>query len=76
LQAKYSFDPAFISKLERGVIPPPKSEIVLKRLAKALKIEPRQPEWQDLFDLAAIEGGKNEIHPQLRSNDKLWYLVL
>lgn len=52
-----SFDPAFISKLERGVIPPPKSENTLKRLAKALKIEPRQPEWQELFDLAAIEKG-------------------
>ena len=66
---KNNLDPAYISKLERGIISPPKSEKVLKRLALALKIKPGTTEWHELFDLAAVEKGI--IPPDLLKNKEL-----
>ena len=64
-----SLDPAYISKLERGVVSPPKSAKALERLAVALKIKSGTPKWQELFDLAAIEKGM--IPSDLLSNREL-----
>lgn len=63
------FDPAYISKLERGIVLPPKSTKALERLAVALNIGLEKPEWQELFDLATIERGM--IPPDLLRNREL-----
>jgi transcriptional regulator with XRE-family HTH domain len=66
------FDPAFISKLERGrlVIP---GEETLKRLAAALDLEDGTPEWSDFLDLAAAEGGR--IPEDLLSDEEVVELL-
>ena len=50
-------DPGNISRMERGVIPPPQSEEILKRYARALELEPGSDEWYFFFDLAAADSG-------------------
>ena len=47
-------DPGNWSKIERGMLPPPKSKKVLKEIAKALKLGEDSDEWHALFDLASI----------------------
>lgn len=52
------FDPGNISRLERGLLAPPRAAEILESYAKALKLEPESREWQTLFDLAATETGR------------------
>lgn len=52
------FDPSNISRLERGLLPPPRSKTKLERYARALQIKPGADDWLDFFDLAAVEGGR------------------
>jgi transcriptional regulator with XRE-family HTH domain len=47
-------DPSNWSKVERGILQPPKSNEVLDEMAKALKLEKGTEEYNLLFDLAAI----------------------
>jgi transcriptional regulator with XRE-family HTH domain len=47
-------DPSNWSKMERGVLQPPKSQNVLNEIAKVLKIKKNSEEWHTLMDLAAI----------------------
>jgi len=49
-----NLDPSNWSKIERGMLPPPKSKEVLNELAKSLKISQNSDDWNTLFDLAAI----------------------
>ena len=51
-------DPAYISRLERGLIGTPRDEAVLNRLAKSLGINEGTGEWRTFFDLADISGGR------------------
>jgi transcriptional regulator with XRE-family HTH domain len=46
------FDQANVSRLERGLLPPPKSEKVLTAYAKGLKLKPEFPEWERFMTLA------------------------
>ncbi len=55
---KYNLDAGNISKLERGILPPPKSEEKLKRYAKYLKLKEGADDWYEFFDLAAAESGR------------------
>lgn len=48
------FDPGNWSKIERGILPPPKSSKVLKQVAATLKLAEGSEEWNELFDLATI----------------------
>jgi len=66
------FDPAFVSKLERGrlVIP---GEETLKRLAVALDLEDGTPEWNEFLDLAAAEAGR--IPEDLLSDEEVIELL-
>ena len=48
------FDPSNWSKIERGVLQPPKSKEVLDEIAKMLKLKKGSEEYYLLFDLAAI----------------------
>lgn len=52
-----SADPANISRLERGAMPPPQDTDILERYAKALGIEPGSDDWYTFFDLAAADRG-------------------
>ncbi len=51
------FDPSNASKVERGILPPPKDEATLKRYAKALDLEENSEEWYKFIDMAEIENG-------------------
>ncbi len=54
---KASADPANISRLERGAMPPPQDTDILERYAKALSIEVGSDDWYTFFDLAAANRG-------------------
>ena len=54
---EHSIDPGNLSKMERGVLPPPKDEI-LKRYAQYLKLKEGTDKWYEFFDLAAAESGR------------------
>jgi transcriptional regulator with XRE-family HTH domain len=47
-------DPGNWSKIERGILPPPKSKKVLGKIADVLKLGEGSEEWHELFDLATI----------------------
>ncbi len=54
---KHGLDAGNISRLERGILSPPKEEI-LKKYAKLLKLKEGSDEWYEFFDLAAAESGR------------------
>jgi transcriptional regulator with XRE-family HTH domain len=53
-----SLDPGNISKLERGVLPPPQTEEKLEHYAKCLKIKKGSDDWYEFFDLAHASAGR------------------
>jgi transcriptional regulator with XRE-family HTH domain len=55
---KYGLDAGNISKLERGVLPPPSSQKKLEEYAGYLAINEGSDDWYEFFDLAASESGK------------------
>ncbi len=63
------YDPGNISKLERGVLPPPSSEEKLRSYARALKLKPRTDEWGKFFDLAAVS--RREIPEDILADEDL-----
>jgi transcriptional regulator with XRE-family HTH domain len=66
---EYSLDPGNMSKLERGILPPPQSQDILTRYASALKLKKGSAEWYEFFDLAAAEAGM--IPQDLQDQDVL-----
>ena len=54
----HSLDAGNLSKVERGLLPPPKSDELLKKYAAHLKLKEGTDEWYEFFDLAAAESGK------------------
>lgn len=54
---EHSIDPGNLSKMERGMITPPKDEI-LKKYARYLKLKEGTDEWYEFFDLAAAGSGR------------------
>ncbi len=62
------FDAANISKLERGLFPPPRDER-LRAYAQALKLAEGRDNWYEFFDLAA--AAKGEFPEYLRENELL-----
>jgi len=54
-------DPSNWSKIERDLIPPPKSKIALEQIAFAMEIEPNTEEFNTLNDLAAISFIPKEL---------------
>jgi transcriptional regulator with XRE-family HTH domain len=59
----HRYDPGNISKLERGILPPPESEAKLTDYAKALGIRRGSDAWYQFFDLARVSRGK--LPPEL-----------
>lgn len=54
----HNLDAGNLSRIERGVSPPPKSDEKLKKYAKYLKIKEGTDDWYEFFDLAAAESGR------------------
>ena len=50
-------DPANISRMERGAVPPPKAREILERYAQALGLQAGTDDWYTFFDLAAVDQG-------------------
>ena len=50
-------DPANISRMERGLISPPKGRDILEKYAEALNLVESSDEWYKFFDLAAADQG-------------------
>jgi len=55
---KKGFDPGNISKIERGLLPPPQSADKRREYARALGIEEGSDDWFEFCDLAATSAGK------------------
>ena len=62
-------DVAYVSRLENGVVLPPKDSDKLTRLADALGIAEASDEWQEFMDLAAI--AKNELPEDLKDDERI-----
>ena len=56
--AEHGLDPGNLSKLERGLLPPPRSRDKLEEYARFLRLKEGSSEWYELFDLAAAETGR------------------
>ena len=52
------FDVGNTSKIERGIMDPPKTRIVLENYARALKLKEGSEDWEAFFELAAISAGR------------------
>jgi len=53
----FGFDPGNISKLERGMLPPPESKEKIDEYARALGLKEGTDGWYQFFDLAAASKG-------------------
>jgi transcriptional regulator with XRE-family HTH domain len=56
-------DPGNISRLERGLLPPPQGRETLEHYAELLKLKKGSDGWYNFFDLAAAENGR--IPPEI-----------
>lgn len=63
------FDAGNLSKLERGLVPPPKSREVLERYAECLDLKKGSDEWYTFFDLASACTG--QIPPEVMNDAQL-----
>lgn len=55
---KFGLDPGNISKLERGLLPPPTSRGKLETYASHLGLKKGSDDWMEFFDLAAACRGE------------------
>lgn len=55
---RFGLDPAYISRIETNILPPPQDKDKLSALAKALGISEESSNWIDFFDLAYIAKGE------------------
>ena len=54
---KYEHDPANLSRMERGLLPPPQKRGKLEEYTKQLELKEGSDEWYQFFDLAHIASG-------------------
>jgi transcriptional regulator with XRE-family HTH domain len=66
-----NMDPGNWSKIERGILPPPKSKKVLKEIATSLKLAEGSEDWHALFDLASISFIPPDLLDDLSVVEKL-----
>ena len=66
---KNGFDAGNISKIERGLLPPPQSREKISEYAEALGNKEGTDDWIEFFDLAATGAGR--IPSDIASNDEL-----
>jgi transcriptional regulator with XRE-family HTH domain len=63
------YDPGNISRLERGIFPPPESPQKLREYANALGLAEGRDEWIEFFDRAAAARG--QIPADLQADKEL-----
>jgi len=66
---KYGLDPGNMSKLERGLLPPPASREKLEQWASYLGLKKGTDDWMEFFDLAAATRG--ELPKDVLDNDRI-----
>lgn len=54
----HKLDPGNISRLERGLLPPPRNGGRLEEYAKCLALKKDNGDWHTFFDLAAVSKGR------------------
>jgi transcriptional regulator with XRE-family HTH domain len=64
-----NLDPGNISKIERGILPPPTNAEKLGQYAKSLNIKEGSNDWYEFFDLAHASSGR--IPKEILSNKDL-----
>lgn len=52
------FDAGNTSKIERGLLDPPKTHVTLSSYARALELKEGSEEWNAFFELASISAGR------------------
>mgnify|MGYP001558759778 FL=1 len=55
---KHHLDPGNLSRLERGLLPPPQDRKRLEEYAKCLALKHGSDDWYTFFDLAAAAKGR------------------
>jgi transcriptional regulator with XRE-family HTH domain len=55
---KHGLDPGNLSRLERGLVPPPQGREKLGSYAEFLGLKKGSDEWYQFFDLASTEAGR------------------
>lgn len=55
---KHKLDPGNLSRLERGLRPPPQDRKLLEEYADSLEMRSGSADWYTLFDLAAAAKGR------------------
>ena len=50
-------DPGNISRMERGLLPPPQDEAILRRYAEAAEVKYGNDDWYRFVDFAAADRG-------------------
>jgi len=55
---KHKLDPGNLSRLERGLLPPPQDRDRLEEYAKCLGLKSGSDDWYAFFDLAAAAKGR------------------
>lgn len=56
--ARFGFDPAYISRIERDLLLPPENKDKLEGLAEALGITKASTDWVNFFDKAYLSKGR------------------
>lgn len=55
---EHGLDPGNISKIERGILPPPQSREKLAHYAECLEIKEGSDDWLEFFDVARTDAGR------------------
>lgn len=55
---KHKLDPGNMSRMERGLLPPPQERQRLEEYAKYLELKSGSDDWYTFFDLAAAAKGR------------------
>ena len=66
---EHGFDPGNISKLERGMLPPPQAEDKLRQYARALRVPEDSSEYREFLDLGLACAG--QIPPAVMDDENL-----
>ena len=66
---KSGLDLAYVSRLENGIVLPPRDSEKLARLAMALGIIDGSEEWREFMDLAAV--ARNELPEDLQDDERI-----
>ncbi len=66
---KHKLDPGNMSRLERGLLPPPQHRDRLKEYARYLDLKKGSDDWYTFFDLAAVSKGR--IPSELMEDEKV-----